>query len=69
LESLIREAYWWRDEKGVEKLDTLYFGGGTPSMLSPSHLQFLVEGLAAVWDLTTVQEPLLVERKRNFSKN
>lgn len=35
---------------------TLYFGGGTPSMLSPTHLATLVEGLRQVADLSQLQE-------------
>lgn len=35
---------------------TIYFGGGTPSMLSPTHLELLVEGLRSWLDLSQVQE-------------
>lgn len=35
---------------------TVYFGGGTPSMLSPSHLGRLVEGLCCVVDFSDVVE-------------
>ena len=35
---------------------TIYFGGGTPSMLSPTHLELLVCGLRTWLDLTEVQE-------------
>ena len=35
---------------------TVYFGGGTPSMLSPTHLQTLVDGLKEHIDLSAVQE-------------
>ena len=35
---------------------TIYFGGGTPSMLSPTHLELLVEGLRSWLDLSEVQE-------------
>lgn len=35
---------------------TLYFGGGTPSMLSPTHLENLVEGLRRVADLSHFEE-------------
>ena len=35
---------------------TIYFGGGTPSMLSPTHLQTLVDGLKEHIDLSAVQE-------------
>lgn len=35
---------------------TIYFGGGTPSMLSPTHLQALVEGLREAVDFRQVEE-------------
>lgn len=35
---------------------TLYFGGGTPSMLSPTHLHDIVHGLRQVADLSRLQE-------------
>ncbi len=35
---------------------TLYFGGGTPSMLSPTHLSLLVEGLRRHLDFSQLQE-------------
>ncbi len=37
-------------------LSTLYFGGGTPSMLSPTHLAALVGGLKEVLDFSTLSE-------------
>ncbi len=35
---------------------TIYFGGGTPSMLSPTHLEILVNGLRDWLDFSQVQE-------------
>lgn len=35
---------------------TIYFGGGTPSMLSPTHLEILVNGLHGWLDFSQVQE-------------
>ncbi len=35
---------------------TLYVGGGTPSQLSPSQLQFLLSGLRNIFDLNHVEE-------------
>lgn len=35
---------------------TLYFGGGTPSMLSPTHLRLLVDGLRRHLDLSHLEE-------------
>ena len=36
--------------------ETIYFGGGTPSLLSPKHLDILVDGLKEVVDFTRVRE-------------
>lgn len=36
--------------------ETVYFGGGTPSMLSPTHLQMLVDGLRKTVDFSQVKE-------------
>jgi len=36
--------------------ETIYFGGGTPSMLSPTHLQMLVDGLRETVDFSQVKE-------------
>ncbi len=36
--------------------ETVYFGGGTPSMLSPTHLADLVGGLAEVVDFSQLRE-------------
>lgn len=38
------------------KPSTVYFGGGTPSMLSPTHLNTLVNGLKEHIDFTEVKE-------------
>lgn len=36
--------------------ETIYFGGGTPSMLSPSHLERLIEGLKKTIDFSRIKE-------------
>ncbi len=36
--------------------ETIYFGGGTPSMLSPTHLAALVSGLAQTVDFSCLRE-------------
>lgn len=36
--------------------ETIYFGGGTPSLLSPKHLNILVEGLQETVDFGNVRE-------------
>lgn len=54
VEGLIREAEL-RLPEGYAP-ETIYFGGGTPSMLSPTHLGRLVEGLRRRLDLSGLRE-------------
>lgn len=39
-----------------KKIKTIYFGGGTPSLLKPEVHQSLIDGAAALWDCTEVRE-------------
>lgn len=45
---------------------TLYFGGGTPSMLSPTHVGSLLEGLHARLDLSSLKEWTFEANPRTF---
>jgi oxygen-independent coproporphyrinogen-3 oxidase len=47
-ELLLREAALYRESPPVE-LDSIYFGGGTPSLLGPERLGRLMQGLGAVF--------------------
>ena len=47
-------------------LRTLYFGGGTPTMLSPTHLGALLTGLARRLDLGKVEEWTVEANPRTF---
>lgn len=38
-----------------EKVDTIYIGGGTPSLLSPSQIKRLFEGINRVFELTNAE--------------
>lgn len=53
-EAIVKEARLRLPEGAAPS--TLYFGGGTPSMLSPTHLQLLVDGLCSHLDLTRLKE-------------
>ena len=54
IELLLREARLYADlERGIE---TLYLGGGTPTLLEPSLIGYLLEGLDRVLDLSGVKE-------------
>lgn len=54
VEGVIREA-WLRLPEGYAP-ETIYFGGGTPSMLSPTHLEHLVKGLRERVDFSRLLE-------------
>lgn len=45
IRAIIDEAHRSADEHKLDKISTLYLGGGTPSMLSPNHLTELFSGL------------------------
>ena len=55
VESLLREAALWREDWAAlveaEPFDTVYLGGGTPSILSPEQLDRLVDGLRSRLDV------------------
>ena len=59
LKAMIRELdLRWNPHSGSgpPPLETLYLGGGTPSLLEPDALSFLVRGLGERFDFSTMQE-------------
>jgi len=50
-EILARKGYF-----AGERIETLYFGGGTPSLLSASHMHIILEALRQSFDLSDVSE-------------
>jgi len=43
IHALVKELVLRKDENGAEKIETIYFGGGTPSLLSIEELQLLID--------------------------
>jgi oxygen-independent coproporphyrinogen III oxidase len=43
--NLVDEIASWREVEPPEAVDTIYFGGGTPSLLSPAQLETLVDAV------------------------
>lgn len=43
--SVVSEIESWREVEQPEAVDTIYFGGGTPSLLSPAQLETLLKAL------------------------
>lgn len=55
VEAILSEAKLRKSE--LEKpFETVYFGGGTPTLLSPTLLEKLMRGLAETFDLSNVRE-------------
>lgn len=54
LSSLTKEIKWGSGLFGlkVRPVDTLYFGGGTPSLLAPDELGSLIQAISCVFNLT-----------------
>lgn len=66
VEALITEARFYR-ERNLPPIDTVYFGGGTPSMLSPTHLTRLFEGLDEALDFSQAREITLEANPATFT--
>lgn len=56
LDALFKEMDYVAEEKKGHTLDTVYFGGGTPTSLSPEDLDTLIMRLKNTFDFSTVQE-------------
>lgn len=54
--ALEREMEYRRDYFGSEPVDTVFFGGGTPSVLPPVTLQRVLDKAATLWNLGHVKE-------------
>lgn len=63
-EALLAEA---RQYEGT-KFDTLFFGGGTPSLLGAENLQKIIIGLLTIFDLTELQESTIEANPESFTE-
>jgi oxygen-independent coproporphyrinogen-3 oxidase len=51
LETLHREIGIQKNYLGKQNVKTIYFGGGTPSLLNPSHISFILEKIMTVFSV------------------
>jgi oxygen-independent coproporphyrinogen-3 oxidase len=56
VDALLLEATHWSQSGRVSRLDTVYFGGGTPSLLPADQMTRLVKGLRRRFDVTAGAE-------------
>jgi len=65
IQALLKELDWNFAREGME-FTTLYLGGGTPSLLSSTHLKVLFEGLHERIDFKTLSEVTLEANPSTF---
>lgn len=68
LEAFGREILFRRNAVPGGRLDTIYIGGGTPSLLSPEQLQSLLDRAAELWDCTVLQETTVEANPEDLTK-
>jgi oxygen-independent coproporphyrinogen-3 oxidase len=51
IDALLREATFWAESGVVDRVDTLYFGGGTPSLLPIADMERLLVALRRRFDI------------------
>jgi putative oxygen-independent coproporphyrinogen III oxidase len=56
VEAVCGEIAHARRESGADEADTVHFGGGTPSLLDPTHLSTILESLNSSFSLSTTAE-------------
>jgi putative oxygen-independent coproporphyrinogen III oxidase len=48
-DALIRELSWFRDRTGPRAVSSIFFGGGTPSLMPPSAVAAVIDAAARLW--------------------
>ena len=61
---LLRELELWREDADLSRLRTVYFGGGTPSLLEPDTVKRLLALLPKVEECTVEANPETVDEAR-----
>jgi oxygen-independent coproporphyrinogen-3 oxidase len=69
VKAIAKELFLRKDEIGKEAIETLYFGGGTPSLLTPSELNFLFDTLNKLFDLSNLKEVTLEANPDDLNAN
>ena len=67
VDAILSQATWWAENDSVA-LETLYFGGGTPSMLPTAELERLVTGLTDIFSGNEIKECVLEANPRTFNR-
>jgi oxygen-independent coproporphyrinogen III oxidase len=66
--AIIKEIKLRKDYFDTKDIETIYFGGGTPSLLSTSEINEIIAALDTVYDLSNVEECTLEANPDNLTK-
>jgi putative oxygen-independent coproporphyrinogen III oxidase len=50
VEGILKELQHYNDWLGSRKISTIFFGGGTPSLISPQKIEFLLQEIVKTWE-------------------
>ncbi len=51
LSAIEKDLTTWREKTGSRQVDTIFFGGGTPSLIPPKEVKYLIDVIASLWGL------------------
>jgi putative oxygen-independent coproporphyrinogen III oxidase len=54
--ALIRELIWFCGETGPRRVSSVFFGGGTPSLMPPAAVGAVIESIARLWQVAANAE-------------
>ena len=69
IDALLAEAQKRAQELPSQTIETLYLGGGTPSMLSPTHLRLLFSGLREAFEFSDEAELTMEANPATFTSS
>jgi putative oxygen-independent coproporphyrinogen III oxidase len=52
MSAILADLSQWRDQTGPRPVSSIFFGGGTPSLMSPRDVAAIIEACATLWGLT-----------------
>jgi putative oxygen-independent coproporphyrinogen III oxidase len=53
VQAILSDLAYWRGQTGPRKVSSIFFGGGTPSLMDPRDVSALIEACASLWGLET----------------
>jgi putative oxygen-independent coproporphyrinogen III oxidase len=56
VDAIVRDLVFWREQTGPRQIASIFFGGGTPSLMKPKEVEVLIETCAQLWGLGTEVE-------------